>query len=126
MEPRKDLPFRDPTDKILGCAVRAHRELGPGFLESADKNAMILAMQEGGLKFAVESSIDIEFSGKIVGRHRLDLDVEERVVIELKAVEDVTRAPMATLKSYLRASKRRVGLLINFSKSKIEVHRVIL
>lgn len=124
-EPQKYL-FADLTEKIIGCAMRVHRELGPGFLESAYKNAMTIALADAGLSMESERSVVVEFSGKVVGRHRLDLIVEGKVVVELKCVAALDPSHFATLKSYLKASKLRLGLLINFSKSVLEVRRIIL
>jgi GxxExxY protein len=78
---------KDPlTERIIGCAYKVHRELGPGFNEGIYHNALKVAFDENELKYQTEKSYNVSFQGKRVGRLRLDLVVEDEVVIEVKAI----------------------------------------
>ena len=102
------------TEKVIGCAVQVHRTLGPGFLESIYRNALCLEFQLNGISFEHEKSVVIRYAGFSVGVHRLDLLVDDAVVIELKAVAGLEAAHSAQVLSYLKATGLRVGLLMNF------------
>ena len=112
------------TGKIIGAAIRVHRELGPGFLESVYEEAMSLELAAQGLHFARQVSVPIRYRGQSIGEHRLDLLVEGTVVVELKAVLEIQDIFYATLRSYLRASGTTVGLLLNFAAVTLQVKRI--
>ena len=108
------------TEQIIGGAIRVHQALGPGLLESAYRQCLAYELRKSGLKTAeeVEQKIvydDIAFD---VG-YRMDLVVEETVVLELKAVESITNVHKAQLLSYLKLSQIPLGLLINFNVTKL-------
>ncbi len=98
--------FENLSKEIIGAAIRVHKELGPGFFESQKK-------------------IKIEYFGVEVGTHRLDLVVEDEIIVELKAVKDFADIHLAQLRSYLKATSLKVGLLINFAKPTLEVKRIV-
>jgi GxxExxY protein len=100
--------------ETIGCAIAVHRELGPGFLESIYKKAMYIEMKSRSLAFECERAVTVNYRGVDIRGQRVDLIVENQVVVELKAVrrmEDVHRAQVI---SYLKTTKMRAGLLINF------------
>lgn len=92
------------TKKIIGAAIRVHRELGPGFLEAIYEEALCLEFAELGLSFERQYRVEVLFRGQPVGEHRLDLLVEGLVVVELKAVSALQDIFYATLRSYLKAT----------------------
>jgi GxxExxY protein len=103
------------TERIICCAYKVHSELGPGFNEGIYHNALKVALDENELKFQTEKSSNISFQGKHVGRLRIDLVVEDRVVIEVKALTgNIPTVFELQVLSYLKASGYKVGLLINF------------
>lgn len=114
------------TEQIIRAVIKVHRALGPGFLESIYHNALLLELESHGLSVESEKKIIVTYEGKPVGDHRLDLVVEERIILELKAVEDLSQAHYAQLRSYLKASGLQIGLLINFAKEKADFRRVEL
>lgn len=117
--------LNDPlTGKIIAAAIAVHRELGPGFLESIYKEAMAVAMEECGLKFARQVPISVTYHGHAVGEHRLDFLVEAEVVLELKAISAFEDAHYAIVRSYLRATGKARGLLINFAAPTLQVKRI--
>ena len=117
--------FEDLSKKIIGAAIRVHRELGPGFLESIYEEALKVEFSEQGLHFDSQKEIKIEYLGVEVGTHRLDLIVENEIIVELKAVKELGDIHFVQLRSYLKATSLKVGLLLNFSKPTLEVKRVV-
>jgi GxxExxY protein len=113
------------TEKIIGAAIEVHRRLGPGFIESIYENAFVIELRSRGLAVEQQKEVLVEYDGVEVGRHRLDLLVEDTIVVELKAIKDVEDIHFAVVKSYLKALRKHHGLLINFSKPTLQVNRVI-
>ena len=112
------------TEKIIGCVVQVHRTLGPGFLESIYRKALLLELRAASLQVETEREVIIRYRGEKIGRHRMDLVVEEAVVVELKAVPQLAAAHYDQLRSYLRASGMAVGLLVNFGRERSDFRRI--
>ncbi len=125
MKPGKGLEYEDLTEKIIGCAIEVHKKLGPGFLESIYENAFIIELQKQHLQVERQREAIIKYDGIQVGRHRLDLIIDDTIVVELKAVKNVEDIHFAIVKSYLKALGKEHGLIINFSRKVLEVKRVI-
>jgi len=125
MKPGTGLEHEDLTDKIIGCAIEVHKRLGPGFLESIYENAFILELEKHNLHVQRQQEVIVKYDGIEVGRHRLDLIVNDTIVVELKAVKNIEDVHFAIVKSYLKALGKEHGLIINFSKPVLEVKRVI-
>jgi len=119
---------RDPsTEKIIGCCFEVHSELGPGFNERIYQNALIIALKEAGLTFETEKDFPVSYEEKKVGSLRLDLIVEDRVIIEIKAVTGKLPAIFKyQLLSYLKVTNLRVGLLVNFGNKSCQVKRFMV
>jgi GxxExxY protein len=116
------------TRRIIGAAIEVHRALGPGFLESVYEEALCVELEERGIPFVKQAPISISYKGRDVGEGRLDLLVEDCVIVELKAVDHLTPIHAAQLLSYLRATGITVGLLINFNVSVLRqgIQRMVL
>jgi GxxExxY protein len=117
--------FEELSNQIIGAAIKVHKELGPGFLESIYEEALKVELSQNGLDFASQMEIQIEYLEVPVGLHRLDLLVQNEVIVELKAVKELADIHFAQLRSYLKATGMKVGLLLNFSKPTLEVRRVV-
>ncbi len=116
---------KDPlTKRIINAIIRVHQELGPGFLEKIYRNALTIELRRQGLELEMEKEIVIYYNGQEVGRHRLDILVEKGVVLELKTVEKLGKAHYAQIRSYLKASGCKTGLLVNFAQEKADFRRV--
>lgn len=113
------------TGRVIGCAIEVHKILGPGFLEAVYSEALAIALSDSAIGFRREVRVGVSFRGRAIGEHRLDLLVEDRVVVELKAVESLARIHYAQVRSYLRATDLRVGLLLNFDGATLEVRRIL-
>jgi GxxExxY protein len=103
---------------------QVHRALGPGFLESVYRRALVVELECAHLSVEVEKEVVIVYKGREVGRHRLDLIVENSVIVELKTVEELSRAHYAQVRSYLKATGLCIALLVNFSKEKSDFRRI--
>ena len=125
MEPKGKHNFEALSNKIIGAAIEVHRALGPGFLESIYEEALKVEFAERGLHYDAQKEIQIKYLGVEVGLHRLDLFVEKQIIVELKAVKEFTDIHFAQLRSYLKATGLKVGLLFNFSKPTLEIKRVV-
>ena len=102
------------TYQILGCFYRVYRQLGAGFLESVYLKSMLIELQDTGLSAQAEVPVPVWFKGHDVGQFRADIVVEDLVLLELKAAEQLCRAHEAQLVNYLRATHLELGLLLNF------------
>lgn len=104
------------TERIIGAAIEVHRALGPGLLESAYEACLCHQMSAAGIAFQRQIELPIEFNGlRVESGYRLDLLVEEQVIVELKSIESLLPIHDAQLLTYLKLSRKRVGLLINFN-----------
>jgi GxxExxY protein len=123
---RKDimLKYKKITDVILKAFYEVYNELGAGFLESVYEEALFIVLKELGLKVERQKGIKVYFRGIVIGEFRADMVVEEKIIVELKAVENLSSAHEAQLLNYLRATEIEVGLLLNFGK-KPEFKRLI-
>jgi GxxExxY protein len=126
MEMHRDKRGDSLSALIIECIIEVHRALGPGFLESIYQNALEIELQRRELKIEKEKELTIRYRDEIVGRHRLDLVVEDSVIIELKTVDDLSKAHYAQVRSYLAASNMTLGILVNFSAFKADFRRITL
>jgi GxxExxY protein len=106
----------DLTEVIIGAAIAVHRELGPGLLESTNEACLVHELRERGLEVEQQKLLAIHYRGiRIDCAYRIDLLVEDRVIVELKAIDQVLPIHEAQILSYLRLSGYKLGLLINFN-----------
>ena len=117
--------FDELSNKIIGAAIQVHKELGPGFIEGIYEAALKVQLAELHIPFENQIDIIVKFHGTKVGNHRLDLLVNKQIVVELKAVKKLLDIHVAQLRSYLKATRLKTGLLINFAKPVIEIKRVV-
>jgi GxxExxY protein len=105
------------TEKIIGCAYTVHNALGPGFFEKVYENALKFELEQKGMEVKQQEPITVYYRGQIVGEYYGDLLVENKVLIELKAIHNLCRENEIQLVNYLVATGIDVGLLINFGSS---------
>jgi len=110
----------------IGSAIRVHRELGPGLPERFYRSAFCVELDAQGISYVTEHPVAVSYRGRPLGIQRLDLLVEKRVVVELKAVDRLDAVHRAQLLSYLRAARLRAGLLFNFNAVTLVIRRVVL
>ena len=119
------LEHEDLTGAIIGAAIAVHKELGPGFVESVYENALAIELRDRSLPFQRQVAVPVLYRAVEIGLHRLDLFVDDQIVVELKAVQSISDVHFAVVRSYLRAVGRQHGLILNFAKTTIEVKRVL-
>ena len=113
------------TEQILGAAFEVHSVLGHGFLEKLYRKAMQVELIARGLKAETQSKIKVMYKGTIVGDYQADLLVADRVIVELKIAKEYQPADEAQLLNELKATGIKVGLLINFGRTKVEFKRFV-
>lgn len=111
------------THKIIGCAYKVFNQLGFGFLESVYKKAMIIELTKSGLHVEDEKPLQVYYDNEVVGNFSADLYVEEKIIVELKSVQNLVKEYEVQLVNYLNAIRKDIGLLINFGPSGVEPKR---
>ena len=119
------LELEELTGQIIGAAIEVHKALGPGFLEAIDENALVHELRKRGLAVEQQAEVAVRYDGVEVGKHRLDLFVEQQVVVDLKTVTDFAAIHFSVVRSQLRSVQRKHGLLLNFAKPRLDAKRVI-
>jgi len=114
------------TEKIIGCCFDVHRNIGPGFAERIYYNALCKAFEDSGLKYTGEKLFKVVYKERYVGNFNADFFVEERVIVEIKAVCGLfPKVFSSQILSYLKAAGTKVGLLINFGNDNCEIKRYV-
>jgi len=103
------------TEKIIGCAIEVHRQLGPGLLEGTYEAALCIELNNAGLQHVRQPVFPVVYKGQVIGEYRLDLIVEDAVVVEIKSVERFDPIFEAQVLTYLKVTGKKVALLINFN-----------
>ncbi|MFA5795110.1 MAG: GxxExxY protein [Candidatus Brocadiia bacterium] len=119
------MEFDELSKKIIGAGIEVHKKLGPGFLESIYQAALPIELAKRGLPVVEQKEIKIYYDGKEIGVHRLDLIVDNQVIVELKAVKEFDESHTAQLLSYLKATGLKIGLLLNFAKPVLDIKRIV-
>jgi len=118
----------DLTGKIIGAAIEVHKNLGPGLLESAYNRCLAIELKTAGLNFDSENLLPIIYKGlQIDAAYRFDFLVEDKVIVEIKAVEMILPVHKAQIITYLKLANKKVGLLINFHSAMLKdgIYRVV-
>ena len=103
------------TEMIIGCAIEVHRQLGPGLLEQTYEAALCIELQNASMNFVRQPIFPVIYKGQPIGEYRLDLIVDDSVVVEIKSVERFDPIFESQVLTYLRVTGKKVGLLMNFN-----------
>jgi GxxExxY protein len=120
----KELRDSEITESIIAAAIAVHRELGPGFLETVYEQALAVEFAIRGIAFVRQKPIPLFYRDHQIGEHRLDFLVENKIVVELKAVETLEKVHFAIVRSYLKAAGLSDALILNFSSMPLTIKRV--
>jgi len=120
------MELNDITYAINGAVFEVNNILGPGFLEKVYENALLVEFKRRGLKAKNQVPVSVSYKGEVVGEYFADLLVEDKVIVELKTVENLDRTHEAQLLNYLKATDLKVGLLVNFKHKKADIKRMVL
>jgi len=115
----------DLSYKVVGLAMEVHRKLGGGFLEKVYENALMVLLKREGIKAEQQVPVKVWFEGQIVGEYFADILVEEKIILELKAIETLASAHRSQTVNYLKATELKVAYLINFGKRSLEHERFV-
>lgn len=118
------LLYEDLTRRILEACFEVSNELGAGFLESVYEKALLIALRDKGIKAQSQVPLSVMFRGQVVGEFFADIFVEDKIILELKAVKELAPDHQAQTINYLKATRTKVGFLINFGKPKLEYRRL--
>ena len=121
---KEEYLYSDITEKIIGCAMTVHNTLGNGFQEVIYQRALAIEFTLQGLSFSRELEMPIFYRDEEIGTRRVDFFVEEKVMVEIKAVSELNNTHLAQAINYLEAYKMEVGLLINFGQNSLKFRRV--
>ena len=112
------------SERVIAAAIRVHKELGPGFLENMYEEALAIELVQAGILFERQKLLPVFYREHVIGEHRLDLLVEGKLILELKAISQLETIHFAIVRSYLKASSLNDALLLNFASTKLVVKRV--
>jgi GxxExxY protein len=120
--------LNEVTEKVIGCAIEVHRELGPGLLEQVYEEALCVELQLQRLNYQRQLPIPLVYKGNPIGEYRIDLLVEKAIIVEIKSVERYDPVFEAQVLTYLRITGKRIGLLLNFNSRLLKngIQRIIL
>ena len=116
--------YSELTGKIIGCAMKVHSTLGNGFQEVIYQRALAIEMSNQGLNFQREMEMTIYYEGEDIGTRRVDFFVEEKIMVELKALTKMEDVHLSQALNYLEAYRMETGLLINFGSKSLEFKRI--
>jgi len=113
------------SELVLGCAQNVSRELGAGFLEKVYEKALCVELRQAGIPFQCQQPFKVCYKGEDIGNYTADIIVDNKLLIELKALSNFSREHEAQVMNYLKASGLSVGLLLNFGVTKLGIRRVV-
>ena len=110
------MELNELTSKIIGASIEVHKNLGPGLLEKKYEECLCIELERVGLRYEKQIILPIEYKGRVIeGAYRIDVLVEDKIILELKAIEKIEKIHKAQLLTYLKLSNKELGLLINFN-----------
>lgn len=116
--------YKEITEKIIGSAMKVHAALGNGFQEVIYQRALEIEMKDAGLNFSREFNMPVYYKSQQIGERRVDFFVEDKIMVELKAIIQLENVHLAQAKNYLEAYNIQVGLLINFGSISLQFKRL--
>jgi len=117
--------YKELSYTIIEACMEVHKILGPGFTEKIYEEAVIREIAQRSISFERQKLIEVSFKGDKIGEFRLDIVVDNKIILELKAVAELNSTFEAQLFSYLKATNLKLGILINFGKKKLEQKRIV-
>ena len=117
--------LNDLSRRIIGIAIEVHKKLGPGFREKIYEEALLKEFETSNIEFAKEKVVRVDYDGQSLGNQRIDLLVDDEVILEIKACTKIIPIHRDQVISYLKTTDKRLGLILNFGRSKLEIKRVV-
>lgn len=122
---KAELIYPELSFQIMGAVFEVHNVLGPGFIESIYENALSLEFQSRGIAFERQKRMIVRYKDTIIGKQKLDFIIEEKIVLEIKAISQLADIFKMKVLSYLRATDLKLGILINFGTPKVQSVRIV-
>jgi len=117
--------YKDLSYKIVGLAMQVYNKLGYGFLEKVYENALMVLFQREGIQAKQQAPIAVYFEGEVVGDYYADILVEDKIILELKSVEEIINAHRSQVLNYLKATRLPLAIILNFGKNGLEHERLV-
>jgi GxxExxY protein len=121
----KEIVYKELSYKIIGLAMEVHSKLGYGFLEKVYGNAMILLFKREVINARKQAPIKVYFEGEVVGEYFVDILVEDKIILEIKALDKIIDVHIAQTLNYLKATGSQLAIILNFGKKKLEYERIV-
>ncbi len=118
--------YKDLSYQIIGLAMEVLRKLGYGFLEKVYENSLMILFRREGIRSEQQYPIKVYFEGEVVGNYVADILIEDKIIIELKCVEKINNIHKAQALNYLKATRMRLAIILNFAKDKLQYQRLVL
>ena len=122
---KEKILYKDLSYKITGLAMEVHSKLGYGFLEKVYENAMMVLLRREGIHAKQQAPITVYFDGEVVGDYYADILVEDKIILELKAIEKIIDVHRAQTLNYLKATGLHLAILLNFGKERLKYERLV-
>ncbi len=121
----KNIIYKELSYKIVGLAMEVHNKLGFGFLEKVYENALMVLLEKNGIHAQQQVPIRVYFDGKVVGDYYADILVDNKIILEIKAVGKITGSHLTQVLNYLHAVNLRLAIMLNFAKDGLEYERLV-
>jgi GxxExxY protein len=118
--------YKELSYKIIESVLKVHNTLGCGFLEKVYENALVIELKMEGIRFKQQEPIKVLYRNQVVGEYVSDILIEEKIILELKTVDEISNIHEAQIINYLKATGVKLGIIINFAKPKLEYKRIVL
>lgn len=120
-----EFPLKDLTEKVIGAAFEVHNQLGSGFLEKVYENALVFELRSRGIEASSQVLVPVSYKGALVGDYVADLLIDRLLICEIKAIRDLASEHEAQLINYLKGTGVKVGLLLNFGRTRLQFRRFV-
>ena len=121
----EELKYKAVTEKIIGCAMKVHGKMRSGYVEAVYQKCLAIELKKAGVNFVQELEMPIYYEGICVGKRRVDFMIDEKIIVEIKAVSELTDQHLAQALNYLETNNLDTGLLINFGAKSLPFKRLI-
>lgn len=115
----------DLSHRVIGIAIDIHKKLGPGFQEKIYEEALLKEFEKAGIEFEKQKVVRVDYDGVNLGNQRIDLLVDGEVIVEIKACTKIIRIHRDQVVSYLKTAGKKLGLILNFGRRRLEIKRVV-
>ena len=122
----KEIIYKELSYQIIGCAMEVHKQLGVGFLESVYEDAFKIELKAKDIPFKSQVKYSIAYKNTYIKDFHCDLIVDDKIVIELKAIKQITDINRAQILNYLKVTKLKLGIIINFGENSLKYERILL